>query len=274
MDTPAQAANENPITGSAPLYQNPEPLSPEQHGKLGLKRVDRPFAFAARQHYLPLLAGEFAVAALSYPIIFAGEHYAPLAVMGINVGENLFIDPNGDVRPDAYLLAYMRRYPFTVANDAALDRMIVCVDRSSELIVENPDIAFFDSNGQQTEYTKNSIAFCQNFETERQRTDGFVKLLRDLDLFEHREATHTPTNADGAQGQPLVIAGYHAVSETKLNALPAEKLVELRDLGALGLIYAHLISLWGWERLISLAMTKAVARNAQAAAAAPAQGAA
>ena len=52
-----------------------------------------------------------------------------------------------------------------------------------------------------------------------------------------------------------------------------DKLVELRDTGALGLIYAHLVSLWGWDRLISLAMSKAAARNAAAAApAAPAKG--
>jgi hypothetical protein len=259
-----QAANENPISGSAPLYEAPEPLNPEQHGKLGLKRVDLPFAFASHQHFMPLLAGEFAVASLSYPIIFAGEHYAPLAVTGINVGENLFVDPDGSVRPDAYLTAYMRRYPFTVASDAAMGRMIICIDRASELIVENPDMPFFTEQGEQTDYTKNSIAFCQNFETERQKTDSFVQLLRDLDLFEHREAKHTPINADGTTGEPVVIAGYHAISETKLNALPAEKLVELRDMGALGLIYAHLISLWGWDRLIALAVTKNVAKAAQA----------
>jgi hypothetical protein len=142
--------------------------------------------------------------------------------------------------------------------------MIICIDRASELIVENPDMPFFTEQGEQTDYTKNSIAFCQNFETERQKTDSFVQLLRDLDLFEHREAKHTPINPDGAAGEPVVIAGYHAISETKLNALPAEKLVELRDIGALGLIYAHLISLWGWDRLIALAVTKNAAKAAQA----------
>ncbi|MBJ7447363.1 MAG: SapC family protein, partial [Brevundimonas sp.] len=43
----------------------------------------------------------------------------------------------------------------------------------------------------------------------------------------------------------------------KLKALPADKLVELRDNGALGQIYAHLVSLLGWDRLIALAFDKA-----------------
>ena len=38
-----------------------------------------------------------------------------------------------------------------------------------------------------------------------------------------------------------------------LRAVPAEKLVELRDSGALEKIYNHLASLVGWDRLIAFA---------------------
>ena len=44
-----------------------------------------------------------------------------------------------------------------------------------------------------------------------------------------------------------------------MNKIPQAKLVELRDNGALGQIYAHLLSLVGWDRLIALAMAKAAA---------------
>ena len=91
----------------------------------------------------------------------------------------------------------------------------------------------------------------------RARTDSFVKLLTDLDLFETREANFTPRNPDGSAGAPQKLAEYFAVSEEKLKALPAEKLVELRDNGALGQIYAHLVSLLGWDRLIALAFQRA-----------------
>jgi hypothetical protein len=63
---------------------------------------------------------------------------------------------------------------------------------------------------------------------------------------------------------PQKIAEYHAISEEKLKALPAEKLAELRDNGALGQIYAHLVSLLGWDRLIAMAFQKAAAAQAAA----------
>ena len=62
---------------------------------------------------------------------------------------------------------------------------------------------------------------------------------------------------DGTPGEPQKLAEYYAVSEDRLKALPAEKLAELRDNGALGQIYAHLVSLLGWDRLIALAFTRA-----------------
>lgn len=259
METTTQNSPEA-VSGSAPLYAKPEPLNFEQHKKLGLKQVDFPFSFVARQHFVPLLAGEFAAAATSYPIIFAGPEQMPLAVMGINTGENLYFEADGQVRPDAYLPAYVRRYPFTVASDEALGRMIVCIDVGSPLIVENGDFPLFDDKGQATEYTQRCIDFCQQFDMERKRTEEFVKLLRDMGLIESRTQTHTPTNPDGSAGQPIQLAEYGAVNEQKLLDLPDDKFLELKRNGAIGLIYAHLISLGGWDRLVALQIAKANAR--------------
>ena len=102
------------------------------------------------------------------------------------------------------------------------------------------------------------MEFCNNFEQERQRTDSFIALLNELELFHTREAVFTPRDENGNPGEPQKLADYFAVSEDKLKALPAEKLAELRDNGALGQIYAHLLSLNGWDRLIAIATDKAV----------------
>ena len=32
------------LSGTVLLYSSPEPLNPELHGKLGVKRLDKPFA--------------------------------------------------------------------------------------------------------------------------------------------------------------------------------------------------------------------------------------
>ena len=198
MTTPAPQSG---ITGNVLFYTQPEPLSPETHGKLGVKRMDGPFAFAKQGHAIPLTVGEFPLAAVNGPIIFVGDEKLPIAVMGLNAGENMFVQPNGLFEPGVYIPAYIRRYPFVFANDEAGQQMVLCVDRKAEFIVEGGDMPFFIGN-EPSEYTKGCIEFCNNFEMERQRTMGFVQLLKDLDLFETKVANFTPVNPDGTPASP------------------------------------------------------------------------
>ncbi len=60
-DSPLAAS----ISGNVLFYKQPEPLTPEHHAGLGVKRVDHPFAFVQGSHIVPLTVGEFAPAALS-----------------------------------------------------------------------------------------------------------------------------------------------------------------------------------------------------------------
>jgi hypothetical protein len=253
------------ITGNVLFYSQPEPLSPELHGKLGVKRMDGPFKFAKTGHAIPLTVGEFPLAAVTGPIIFVGDEKLPIAVMGLNAGENMFVRDDGVFEPGVYIPAYVRRYPFVFANDDKANQMVLCVDRKAEFIVEGGDMSFFETDGKPSQYTQNCIEFCNNFEIERQRTMSFVQILKDLDLFETKTAQYTPANPDGTAGAPQKIADYFGVSEDKLNQLPTEKLVELRDNGALSQIYAHLLSLVGWDRLIAIAMARAATQQPMAA---------
>jgi hypothetical protein len=255
MATPATPAN-GPVSGNVLFYSAPEPLNNEAHAKLGLRRIDRPFAFAAGSQAVPLTVTEFALAALSFPVIFAGDRRQPLGVMGVMSDNNMFIQSNGFFEIGVYVPAYIRRYPFVLANDEARGQMVVCIDRGAGMIGDLPDLPFFDPAGQPTDYTKNCIQFCNDYEVEIRRTEQFLALLTELDLFETRKTTYTPTNPDGTPGQPQDIAEFFAVSEEKLKALPDDKIRHLLDTGALNQIYAHLQSLLGWDRLISVALAR------------------
>jgi hypothetical protein len=252
------------ISGNVLFYSKPEPLSKEAHAGLGLRRLDRPFSFAAAAQAAPLTVTEFPVASLSYPIIFAGASYQPLAVMGVSADKNIFIQADGVFEPGAYIPAYIRRYPFVLAADAAREQMIVCVDRDAPMLGDLPDLAFFDAQGEPTDYTKNCIQFCHDFEVEARRTESFVTMLKDLDLFETRTSTFTPMKPDGTPGEAQPVAEYFAISEQKMKALPDEKIRELIDKGAMGHIYSHLTSLLGFDRLIVLAATRQAAAPAAA----------
>jgi hypothetical protein len=252
--TPIQPTAE--FTGNVLLYTQPEPLSREMHAKMGLRRVDKPFGFAANTNVVPLTVTEFPMASLSYPIIFAGERRQPLAVMGVGAGVNLFVGQDGAFELGSYIPAYIRRYPFVLANDQQRGQLVVCIDRAAKILGEDYDVAFFDEKGEPTEYTTNCIKFCNDFEADGRRTEAFVNVLRELDLFEVKQSTYTPFNPDGSPGQPQQIAEYFAVDEVKLRALPADKLKEMAENGALAQIYAHLISLIGWDRLVAIAMAR------------------
>jgi hypothetical protein len=256
MDIPAPGAA--PISGNALFYSRPEPLNVQAHAKLGLRRIDKPFLFAATTQAVPMTVSEFVAASLSFPIIFAGEKRQPLGVMGIEANVNMFVLPTGFFEVGVYVPAYIRRYPFVLANDESRGQLVVCIDRGAEMLGDLPDLPFFDPNGGPTDYTKGCIQFCNDFEVEVRRTESFVALLTELDLFETRKTTYTPTNPDGTQGVPQDIAEYYAVSEDRLKALPDAKLRELMDNGALRQIFAHMNSLFGWDRLISLTLARQV----------------
>jgi hypothetical protein len=255
--TPAAAPS--PVSGSLLFYTTPEPLSRDQHSGLGVQRMDKPFGFAAKAHVVPLTVAEFTFAAISFPIIFAGPDYTPLGVLGVNQGENLFVNEDGSFTIGGYVPAYIRRYPFVLATDEKQDRMVVCIERTATIFTDKAkaEVPLFLENGEPSEYTQNAIKFCEDFEGERRRTESFIKLLADLDLFEMRETTFNMPKDDGTI-EPVKLAEYFAVSEAKLNALTPEQLASLRDNGALEKIYNHLTSLVAWDRLVAVASERSI----------------
>ena len=249
------------LSGNVLFYQKPEPLSAQVHGKMGVNRTAKPYSFVAKTNLVPLTVAEFIGAGLSYPIVFLGDAKVPLAVMGLRENDNLFVTKDGEFRADAYIPSFVRRYPFVFANDEGSDRMVLCVDRTATFISETAEVPFFE-NGEPSEYTKSAMQFCTEFETERQRTEQFVAMMKDMDLFEYREATFQPQSSDGTPVAPVKLADYYAISNDKLNLLPADKYMMLRDNGALPQIYAHLISLLAWDKLVALQLERQLQEGA------------
>lgn len=244
------------LSGSAPLYTRVEPLNPETHGKLGVKQVPNPFAFVSGAHFVPLLAQEFPQAATSYPIIFAGEEKVPLAVMGIEPNTNLFFNKDGTLNHQPYLPAYVRRFPFIVANDEANGRAIVCLDVGADLVSESGELKIF--NGKElSDYGKTCVEFCQNYEQDRGQSEMIINQIKELDLFHLRQIKHQPRDASGAPvGEESLVSEFFSVEEARVHQLSGDKLIALRDTGALAYIYAHLISMSHWERLVVLEMRR------------------
>jgi hypothetical protein len=240
------------LSGQVMFYRQPEPLSIEKHRGLGVKRVDRPFQFLLQAHVVPITVNEFGVAAGSFPVIFAGANKTPLAVMGARSGENVFVSPQGEVDPEVYLPAFARRYPFVFAADNTGDRLVLCIDRAAPMIGDNPDVPLFNG-AEPSQYTQEAMEFCKEFERHRRTTENFIALVNEMNLFEQKTVSLTNRRPDGTEEQQTV-AEYFAIDEEKLTNLPNEQFIKLKENGALGPIYAHMVSLLQWPKIIQRAM--------------------
>jgi len=257
----ADQAKSGQLSGNVVLYKQPEPLNVEQHSKLGLKNDQSGFAYAKTTHFVPLTVEEFAIASTTFPIIFAGDKYQPLAVMGLRENENLFVNDDNTFKQDSYVPSFLRRYPFVFANQDNSDQLVVCIDRAYSAIQENPDAPFFE-DGEMSEYTKNCVEFLKAFETSRLNTEAVVKRLLELDVFTKRDVMFNPATRR-MQGEPVKVTDHYAIDENKVRELDADVLKELAGNGILGAMYAHMISLNNWERLFDMGLRRGAATNPQ-----------
>lgn len=226
------------------LYQQPELLSREVHGSLGISTPERPFEFARRARILPLTLPEMANAQMFYPIIFTDmENPVPLAVVGTSDDVNLFVQDDGHWDAGVYIPAYLRCYPFSLATGKE-GQFAAVIDRAADRISDHPEQPFFE-DGKVTPPTQAMIDFCGRYDAERKRAMEFGKKLRELELLAGHTATRTPRG-----GEPEKVADYIAVDGRKLAELDKDVLGELMTSGYMGCIFAHLFSLENWPRLV------------------------
>lgn len=255
------AAGGQQTLGKILFYRQLEPLSKEKHGGLGVSNVANPFSFLAETHLIPLTVDEFGLAAVCYPIVFDTESRTPLAVMGLR-GVNVFLGADGSLDPEVYLPAFARRYPFLpiIASNspnkeagAADERVLVCIDRAAKMVSSTPERPFFEGD-QPSKYTQEAIQFCREFDVLGVRTQEFCKLMDKHGLFELTPLAVPRAKPDGSPDEPLKMGEYLRISEKKLQELPKETYLELREMGpVLPLLHAHLISLFLWPKILSRA---------------------
>jgi hypothetical protein len=233
------------VSGKMFLYQQPELLTPEDHGALGLTPSERPFEHVADVRVMPLTMIEFGSAQRHYPIVFASlENPVPLAVVGVIDDVNLFVS-DGQWDPLCYVPSYLRCYPFAFAA-AENDRIAVVVDRAAASVGVNPRFPFF-ANGELSEESKTMMRFCGQYETERKRTRAFCDRLKELGLFSAQQANYKPDGAADEQS----LASFVSIDAQKLTELGAQTVHELHRSGLLAAMYLQLYSLENWRPLMT-----------------------
>ena len=208
--------------------------------------------FCALSNAIPMSFSEFGVACRDYPLAFTssdgGRSFAAIAVLGMAGNENLFLD-NGRWDRSVYLPAYARRYPFCMARvtlDAVeqADRLI-CIEKSC--IAKNGEDGerMFDDAGSPLEHWRPIDKLLNEYEADLERSQEMCAILADYALLDPF-TLQAVLNEGGA----LNLGGMYRVEEKKLEYLNAAQHRNLIKKGIMGRIYAHLLSLDNFARLL------------------------
>jgi hypothetical protein len=247
------------------FYEKPVPLNADVHLKARLGSLEGNFSFSNRTNSIPLAAIEFFDTAREYPIAFTGKEGGamfPIALVGVRQNENLFVSDEGRWE-GRYIPAFVRRYPFVLAEKQDADDFNVYLDEAYPGFgAENGERLFTDA-GEHTPLLKQALEFLSNYQGEIKRTRLFAERLQGLDLLIPRVLEVVRNNE-----APMVLQGFSVVDEQRLMALGDAQLVELARSGHLAWIYAHLMSLGNVARL-SERLDARIAASAEAAISAP-----
>ncbi|MDB5947129.1 MAG: sapC family protein [Ramlibacter sp.] len=229
----------------AVYYEKPVLLDRDKHRKRKVRPAGG-FAFARRANSLYLAGVEFNEACKEYAIVFtrvASGRTVPVAMLGLRTRENLFVD--SDAAWDAaYIPAFVRRYPFVLADLPGRSDMAVCVDEAFDGLGDEEGEPLFGADGQNTAFLQNALDFLERYQAEYLRTEAFCERLQQAGLLMEMNA-----KADLFDGRSFTVNGLLIVDEKKLLALSDTAALSLFRSGELHLISMHLMSLSNMQKL-------------------------
>ena len=245
-DTTSQNANQN--APSMPLfYTNPVPLDAKKHATLALKK-NFGLGFTTTINAVPINMIEMPQICHFYPIAFSPDDNAtPVALVGLRDNENLFVNAKGEWMEDAYIPAYIRRYPFIFSELPNSDQLTLCVDMGENVVEENGEQRFFDDDGKGSALAQNALVFCKSYHAAAQQTLEFSKALAASGLLVDRRA-----EINVAGNRRISFSGFRIIDEQKLGQLDDAVFIDWRKKGYLPFLYAHLFSGAQWQRLTRL----------------------
>ncbi|MEQ1772932.1 MAG: SapC family protein [Burkholderiales bacterium] len=200
---------------------------------------------------IPLSYTEISLACHDYPVVFVsgdeGKTALTMAVVGLEQQQNLFVASDLTWDRNVYVPAYVRRYPFCMTrvnvSGAEQPERIACVEKRA---ISAKGDALYNDKGEPLPVWEAMRKLLFEFEADLVRTEAMCKAVIDLGLLEPFNMQAKPND-----GEPFTLSGMFRVVEPKINALSSDKLKELVQNGVLPRIYAHLMSMSNFSRLLA-----------------------
>jgi hypothetical protein len=165
-------------------------------------------------------------------------------LVGPGPGCHLFVDAARDWRTDAFRPAWVRCYPFATmrVRERRSETSLVCVAPAG-LDASPPHL--FDARGEPGPWSRARLRVIEQCDEAQSQTMDFCRAVAALGVLEEFEADLNPDH-----GQRVRLTGTWRVNEDALRALPEKCLAATVRAGTLPRIYAHLMSLDNYTRLL------------------------
>lgn len=198
------------------------------------------YSFARSELVAPIVIDELADVAREYPIVFPAASPLPVALMGVDQGANAYIAPDGDWLA-TYIPAHIRSYPLAMSpapGPATIPpKLVVLIDELSPWLSRSDGRPLFEADGQPAPVVQERLRLLEQLQARRAPTAALVQAIEAAGLLIERSIRiQRPT------GESQQVKGLRVINETALNQLDAEAFNRLRQVGALPLIYASLLS--------------------------------
>jgi hypothetical protein len=198
--------------------------------------TERGAAYGDDVTYALTFPAEFRSIQAHYPIVFgksAEGQFQPLALLGFQPGQNLFLGAQG--WDAAYLPLTIQRQPFLIGTGR---EMLVHVDLDSPRISRTRGEALFREHGGTTEFLDRMSSVLRTLHQGLAGIGPFVGALLEHDLIE--SFVFDVQLADGATHR---LAGFYTIHEERLAKLGAGALESLHRAGHLQAIYMVVASI-------------------------------
>ena len=221
-------------------------VSPEKHADLRVTSSNNLLRFAGLSS-LPLYSFELGRLAGDYLLFFSPIEDTYGISMMCSIDPNLAsvcITKKGEWT-GFYVPAYIRSQPFRALTSSEDDRQcVICIDNESPMLGEEGEALFDD--GEPTEYLNRVVEFVGTLHQEGKQTSLSMQAIQDADLIVPWEI-----NVPRSEGETIQVSDKYRIDEGKLNALEDRQWIELKEAGALTIIYGQLLSQGNLHKLVS-----------------------
>ena len=203
-------------------------LNPAHHADLRVK------AAASAEHgddqrFVQVVIREFPLLVVHCPILLSKDAETGAffcgAMLGIDPGENLFLDRRGGMT--AYRPLNLQRMPFYAAGDQ------LAIDLDSSRVGTSEGEPLFDADGQPSAFTRNVAAALRELRSGIEATKAFIARLLELELIEPIDISLSFDD-----GETRELHDLYTIDQERLRGLPDDAVLDLFRRG-----YLHSISL-------------------------------